>query len=115
MQKATSLLISTLVLAGTCLQTYAQQPQRGRCPGLRALDGSCAKEKTVEVADARSTILSTVRTSYYGTPFGSIGGQYIPFERHFRTDTTVDGLPTITNTVTFSVGPATNVIFLRSK
>jgi hypothetical protein len=34
--------------------------------------------------------------SYYGTPQGSIGGPYIPFERFFQDNDILFGLPTAT-------------------
>jgi hypothetical protein len=41
-------------------------------------------------------ILSTQRVSYFGTPAGTVGGQFIPFERLFRDDPVLFGLPTVT-------------------
>jgi endosialidase-like protein len=59
----------------------AQPP---RCPNLRALNGKCANPAVVEDATNRAMIVSTVRNSYFGTPIGTIGGFFIPFERLFR-------------------------------
>jgi hypothetical protein len=42
-------------------------------------------------------ILSTQRVSYFGTPAGTVGGQFIPFERLFRDDPVLFGLPTFTS------------------
>jgi hypothetical protein len=61
---------------------------------LRALDGSCTDPALVEAARERAIIVSSVRVSYYGTPAGTIGGYFIPFERLFRHDPIVFGLPT---------------------
>jgi hypothetical protein len=42
-------------------------------------------------------ILSSQRVSYFGTPAGTVGGQFIPFERLFRDDPLLFGLPTVTS------------------
>jgi hypothetical protein len=70
--------------------------QAQRCPGLRALDGTCANVGAVEIARRRAMILSSQRVSYFGTPAGTVGGQFIPFERLFRDDPLLFGLPTVT-------------------
>jgi hypothetical protein len=75
----------------------AQQPQsvapaQEKC--LRALDGSCTKPLVVEGARLRAIVVPSVRVSYLGTPAGTIGGDYIPFERLFQDDPKVFGLPT---------------------
>jgi hypothetical protein len=76
-------------------QTAAQivQPEQ-KC--LRALDGSCTNPEIVEAARQRAIIVSSVRVSYYGTPAGTIGGNYIPFERLFRDNAVLFGLPVST-------------------
>jgi hypothetical protein len=61
---------------------------------LRALDGSCTNPMLVEAARQRAIIVPSVRVSYYGTPAGTIGGYYIPFERLFQDNPVVFGLPT---------------------
>ena len=43
----------------------------------------------------RAAIIPSVRVSYFGTPQGSIGGQYIPFERLFQDNDVLFGLPTV--------------------
>ena len=48
---------------------------------LRALDGTCTDPIAVEMVRLRAEIIPTVRVSYFGTPAGTIGGAYIPFER----------------------------------
>lgn len=64
---------------------------------LRALfDGKCTNPAMVEAAGVRSIIVPSVRVSYFGTPAGTIGGDYIPFERFFRDNDVVFGLPTFT-------------------
>src|SRR5215472_6801989 len=78
-------------------QAAAQQPQNAapaqeKC--LRALDGTCTKPLAVEGARLRAMIVPSVRVSYFGTPAGTIGGDYIPFERLFQDDPKVFGLPT---------------------
>ena len=75
----------------------AQQPQNAapaqvKC--LRALDGSCTEPLVVEGARLRAIVVPSVRVSYFGTPAGTIGGDYIPFERLFQDNPTVFGLPT---------------------
>jgi hypothetical protein len=69
-----------------------QLPPVQKC--LRALDGSCVKTDVAEATRQRAAILSTVRVSYWGTPQGSIGGPYIPFERLFQDNDVLWGLPT---------------------
>jgi hypothetical protein len=61
---------------------------------LKALDGSCTKTEIVELTRQRAAIIPAVRVSYYGTPQGSIGGPFIPFERLFQDNDTLFGLPT---------------------
>jgi hypothetical protein len=61
---------------------------------LRALNGSCTNPVVVEAARLRAIILPTVRVSYLGTPMGTVGGKYIPFERLFQDNPMVFGLPT---------------------
>jgi len=83
--------------AQTRRQAAAQQPQnvapaQEKC--LRALDGSCTKPLVVEGARLRAIVVPSVRVSYFGTPAGTIGGDYIPFERLFQDDPKVFGLPT---------------------
>jgi hypothetical protein len=74
-------------------QTVVQPPQQ-KC--LRALDGSCTNPAIVEAARLRAVIIPSVRVSYFGTPAGTVGGDYIPFERLFRDNDVVFGLPTNT-------------------
>jgi hypothetical protein len=77
-------------------QTSAQ-PQPVTAPPnkcLRALDGSCTNALVVEGARLRAIVVPAVRVSYFGTPAGTIGGDYIPFERVFQDDPNVFGLPT---------------------
>ena len=52
----------------------------------------------VEAARLRAEIMSSVRVSYFGTPAGTIGGNYIPYERFFRDNELLFGLPTSTCT-----------------
>lgn len=61
---------------------------------LRALNGACTNPISVEAARLRAEIIPAVRVSYFGTPAGSIGGDYIPFERLFQDNPLVFGLPT---------------------
>jgi hypothetical protein len=61
---------------------------------LRALNGACSNPVVVEAARLRAIIIPTVRVSYLGTPMGTIGGKYIPFERFFQDNPAIFGLPT---------------------
>ena len=63
-------------------------------PCLKALDGSCVKGYIVEATRQRAAIIPAVRVSYFGTPQGSIGSPYIPFERLFQDNELLFGLPT---------------------
>ena len=84
--------------AQTRTQTaVASAPPEQRC--LRALDGSCTAPKAAENARLRAIIIPTVLVSYYGTPAGTVGGSYIPFERLFRDNPLLFGLPTNVYTV----------------
>lgn len=88
--------ILTTVLWVAASSVVSAQTQR--CPGLRALDGTCANVAVVEIARRRAMILSSQRVSYFGTPAGTVGGQFIPFERLFRDNALLFGLPTVTTT-----------------
>jgi hypothetical protein len=57
-------------------------------------------------------ILSTQRVSYFGTPAGTVGGQFIRFERLFRDDLFLFGLPTVT---TITVNPDFTATVNRTK
>ena len=63
---------------------------------LRALNGACTNPISVEQVRLRAEIIPAVRLSYLGTPAGTIGGSYIPFERLFQDNTFLFGLPTAT-------------------
>jgi hypothetical protein len=65
---------------------------------LRALNGACTNPISVEQARLRAEIIPAVRVSYLGTPAGTVGGAYIPFERLFQDNPLVFGLPTFTLT-----------------
>jgi hypothetical protein len=80
--------------AQAAAQIQAQPEQK--C--LRAFDGSCTNPDMVEAARLRAIIVPSVRVSYYGTPAGTIGGNYIPFERLFRDNAVLFGLPVSTFT-----------------
>jgi hypothetical protein len=97
MQRARRLLeclILTTVLWVAASSVVSAQTQR--CPGLRALDGTCANVAVVEIARRRAMILSSQRVSYFGTPAGTVGGEFIRFERLFRDVPLLFGLPTVT-------------------
>jgi hypothetical protein len=63
---------------------------------LRALNGACTNPISVEAARLRAIIIPAVRLSYLGTPAGTIGGDYITFERLFQDNPVLFGLPTFT-------------------
>ncbi len=63
---------------------------------LRALNGACTNPVAVEAVRLRAEIIPAVRVSYLGTPAGTIGGDYIPFERLFQDNPGLFGLPTFT-------------------
>lgn len=63
---------------------------------LRALNGACTNPTSVEAVRLRAIIIPAVRVSYFGTPAGTIGGDYIPFERFFQDNPALFGLPTFT-------------------
>jgi hypothetical protein len=73
-------------------QAQVSAPPPEKC--LRALDGTCTNPDVVEAARLRAIIIPAVRVSYFGTPAGTIGGAFIPFERFFQDDPVVFGLPT---------------------
>jgi hypothetical protein len=103
-------LVITMVSSVGLLSAVSAQSQR--CPGLRALDGTCANVAAVESARRRAMILSTQRVSYFGTPAGTVGGQFIRFERLFRDDLFLFGLPTVT---TITVNPDFTATVNRTK
>jgi hypothetical protein len=76
-------------------RTAVQPPPE---PCFRALDGSCLNEEIGEAARLRAAVISSVRVSYFGTPAGTIGGRFIPFERLFQDNDVLFGLPTSTCT-----------------
>ena len=63
---------------------------------LRALNGACTNPVVVEAVRLRAMIIPAATVSYFGTPAGSIGGDYIPFERFFQDNPIIFGLPTFT-------------------
>lgn len=95
----------TLALSILCFEAQAQ-PQRRVAAALppaqkclKAMDGSCTNEGLVEAARLRAVVISTVRVSYFGTPAGTVGFGFIPFERLFQDNELLFGLPTSTCTV----------------
>lgn len=109
MRRTTYCALIVALFAGFPSVVAAQSP---RCPGLRALDGSCANPVAVETARRRAMILSSQRVSYFGTPAGTVGDQFIPFERLFRDNPLLFGLPTIT---TMTVDPNFKATISRTK
>jgi hypothetical protein len=110
----TSVLIASLAMPASPLQAQTPRPQARAKPAtppapavpvqvaqveqkcLRALNGACTNPTSVEAARIRAIIIPAVRVSYLGTPAGTIGGDYIPFERFFQDNPQVFGLPTFT-------------------
>ncbi len=99
-------LVLACFVVGLSLPSFAAQAQSQRHVAappaapkcLKALDGSCTNPDMVEAARLRAAVFSSVRVSYYGTPAGTIGGGFIPFERLFQDNTLLFGLPTSTCT-----------------
>jgi hypothetical protein len=83
------------VLSASTLEVDAAIIER-KC--LRALNGACTNPYSVESARLRAEIIPAVRVSYFGTPAGTVGGSYIPFERLFQDNPLLFGLPTFTAT-----------------
>jgi len=73
-------------------QAQAQPPQEKCLRGV--LDGSCVNPVVADAARLRGFIIPQVRVSYFGTPAGTVGGDYIPFERLFQDNPVLFGLPT---------------------
>jgi len=98
-------MVAALFCATLSFGAQAQSAPRKPKPGvvaqpaekcLRALDGSCTNPTMVEAARMRGAIIPAVRVAYEGTPLGTIGGPFIPFERFFQDNPVVFGLPTST-------------------
>jgi hypothetical protein len=87
--------VSCLAAQAQSASTTPAQPQE-KC--LRALDGSCTNPAMVEAARLRAVIIPSVRVSYFGTPAGTVGGNYITYERFFQDNELLFGLPTSTLT-----------------
>ena len=86
------------------------------CPGLRALSGGCANIQAVQDATDLAMVMTTVRASYFGTPIGSMGGPFIPFERLFSDDMLLYGLPTYSVRSTIPINAqTTKQIIIRTK
>ena len=90
----TLLLGSTTAYPQSNSRANSPSPLSARC--LKALDGSCTRPEIVELTRQRAAIIPAVRVSYWGTPQGSIGGPFIPFERLFQDNEALFGLPTYT-------------------
>jgi hypothetical protein len=76
------------------LQAQVQVAAAPKEKCLRALNGACTNPVVVEEARLRAFIIPEEQVSYFGTPAGTIGGAYIPFERLFQDNPTLFGLPT---------------------
>jgi hypothetical protein len=63
---------------------------------LRAANGNCTDPSVVQNVRLRAQIIPSVRVSYLGTPAGTIGGRYIPFERLYQDNQLAFGLRTFT-------------------
>ena len=93
----TKLFTLLLVSAALCTSVAAQQ---NACKSIKALDGTCADPTLVDINSRRSAVISSARTSYNGSPIGTVGLKPIPYERLYRDDPVVYGLPTYTTTIT---------------
>lgn len=89
------------LLASVALCTGAAA-QQTTCKSIRALDGTCADAALVDINSRRSAVISSARTSYSGSPIGTVGQGPIPYERLFQDDPAVYGLPTYKTTIGFS-------------
>lgn len=89
---AAALLVCSSAAHAQSRTRTAAAPPPAKC--LKALDGSCTRPEIVELTRQRAAIVPAVRVSYFGTPQGSIGGPFIPFERLFQDNDTLFGLPT---------------------
>jgi len=89
------LFVTTSASAVLTADAVAQE----KCSGLRAQNGRCADAALIDDAQNRAMIMTTVRNSYFGTPAGTFGGAFIPFERLFRDNPQVFGLPTYTYSI----------------
>ena len=87
--------ICLLAPLALCTDAAAQQMT---CKSIRALDGSCADAVLVDLNSRRSAVISSARTSYVGSPIGTVGAKPIPYERLFQDDPAVFGLPTYSTT-----------------
>lgn len=65
---------------------------------LRALNGACTNAVSVEEARMLAVVIPASPVSYFGTPAGTVGGDYIPFQRLFQDNPYLYGLPTFTVT-----------------
>ena len=82
------------IMTGVSVICAAGALAQERCSGLRAQNGRCADAALIDDAQNRAMVMTTVRNSYFGTPAGTLGGPFIPFERLFRDNPMVFGLPT---------------------
>ena len=89
---------SSFVLMALCWSTVIAAQEAKQCPSIRAFDGSCADPGLVDAAKKRASVVSSSFSSYIGTPVGTVGLPPIPYERLFRDDVTLFGLPTNTST-----------------
>jgi len=96
----TKLLTLLLASAALCNSVSAQQAP---CKSIKALDGTCADPALVDINSRRSAVISSARTSYNGSPIGTVGLKPIPYERLYRDDPVVYGLPTYTTTITATI------------
>ena len=87
--------LSLLMSVALCTTAAAQQTT---CKSIKALDGTCADTALVDINSRRGAVISSARTSYNGSPIGTVGAKPIPYERLFRDDPAVYGLPTYSTT-----------------
>ena len=99
-----------LVLAALALVALSAGAQQ-QCPSIKAADGKCVDAGMVAAANKRATVVSSGFASYLGTPQGTLGLPFIPYERLFRDDPVVFGLPTNTDVKVIGNG----IVTTRSK
>ena len=93
--------VGLCLLASLALCTGAAAQQTA-CKSMKALDGTCADAGLVDINSRRSAVIASARTSYNGSPIGTVGLRPIPYERLFRDDPVVYGLPTYSTTSSVS-------------
>ncbi len=87
------LALCAALAAAALLPLDASAAPKAPCKGLRAADGSCASKALVNRSQNRSTVGSSERSSYYGSPAGQLGDPYIKPQTAYRQNRQQYGLP----------------------